>query len=582
MESHWARSTCRSSFRGYTTSDRDLNGLCSSLSSSSPFLSSSSFTDRTHTPSGCLPHSQYVRTRSSSGARRRCFERLKQAFQLRDRATAERAAMPSTAEDRKCTSSVSSSSLPYFVFSSASSALSSSSLAAPSSSTSCLARARSSSFPSSLPRGFSSPSFHASSASSSSDSSSGMMRLSSREARHTEDASTWGSGAASRLSPGTRADLSPWFSSCVHRPGSLFSRVRGFASWPSSALRVSKTARVVPWIRGERVFRFPLLLRLLAFLFLPLFGSAGASSLGVSNSSLHCPCAFLPCRSNFHTHGLRDSLHAFRRSVQMSPVPRFVRVNPSSACPHFWPGARWLSPPSTCFSRPSSSTISLCSPPSSRVSSFLGEQTDPLSLRAGLLLLSAFPALLSAASSPSPPLFSFSLPQLPSSRVFSASTSSAPLSPSASPSAEKAETKGKFFKVTLKALAGIEELKRKRREETGTGRPFVIRLGVRSGGCSGLSYVLDIVDEASVTAADHREDFEEADGFSIVVDPQSLLYVIGTKLDYTDDLIGGGFRVINPNASRSCGCGMSFGVSKTFAQQGGIDSKPKSCSTDRK
>ncbi|KFG61336.1 HesB-like domain-containing protein [Toxoplasma gondii RUB] len=580
MESHWARSTCRSSFRGHTTSDCDLNGRCSSLSSSSPFMSSSSFTDRTHTTSGCLPHSQCVRTRSTSGSRRRCSERLKQAFHLGDRAPADRAAMPSTAENRKCTSTGSSSSLPYFVFSSASSALSSSSLAAPSSSASCLSWARSSSLPSSLPRGFHSPSFRASSASSSADSSSATMGLSSREAFHREDTAACGSGVASRLSPGRRADRSPRFSSCVHRPSSLFSRVRRFALWLSSALRVPKTARVVPWVLGERVVRFPFRLCLLAFLFLHLFDSARASSLGVSNSSFHCPWAFLPCLSN-HKHGLRDSMYALRRSEQMSPGPRFVRLNPSSAYAHFWPGARWFSQPSTCFSRPSSSTVSLCPSPPSRVSSVLGEQTDPLSLRAGLRLLPAS-ALLCAASSPSPPLFSFALSRLPSSRVFSASTSSAPLSPSSSPSAEKGEIKGKFFKVTLKALAGIEELKRKRREATGTGRPFVIRLGVRSGGCSGLSYVLDIVDEASVTVADHREDFEEADGFSIVVDPQSLLYVIGTKLDYSDDLIGGGFRVINPNASRSCGCGMSFGVSKTFAQQGGIDSKPKSCSTDRK
>ncbi|CBZ50208.1 putative HesB-like domain containing protein [Neospora caninum Liverpool] len=243
------------------------------------------------------------------------------------------------------------------------------------------------------------------------------------------------------------------------------------------------------------------------------------------------------------------------------------------------PGSR---PLPSCFSSSSLfSGLSLfSSSPRSRVASFLGERKERVSLRANLLF--PFPSLLCASSPPCSRLSSFSPQRFPSSLVSFISTALPSLSSLSSPSPEEGEARGKLVKVTPKALARIEELKRKRKEGAGTDRPFVIRLGVRSGGCSGLSYALDIVDEASAAPSDHREDFEEAGGFSIVVDPQSLLYVIGTKLDYADDLIGGGFRVSNPNASRSCGCGMSFGVPKAFAQQGGIDSKPKSCSTDRK
>lgn len=82
-----------------------------------------------------------------------------------------------------------------------------------------------------------------------------------------------------------------------------------------------------------------------------------------------------------------------------------------------------------------------------------------------------------------------------------------------------------------------------------------IRVGVEGGGCSGLSYKLEF--DHQVKEGDQR--FEDK-GIGIVVDKKSFLYLVGTELDYTGGLNGKGFVFINPNASRTCGCGESFAV----------------------
>lgn len=84
---------------------------------------------------------------------------------------------------------------------------------------------------------------------------------------------------------------------------------------------------------------------------------------------------------------------------------------------------------------------------------------------------------------------------------------------------------------------------------------YFVRVGVQGGGCSGLSYVLDFDKEMK---ADDKV-FEDK-GVKIVVDKKSFLYLIGTELDFTDGLNGKGFNFVNPNASRTCGCGESFSV----------------------
>jgi iron-sulfur cluster assembly protein len=82
-----------------------------------------------------------------------------------------------------------------------------------------------------------------------------------------------------------------------------------------------------------------------------------------------------------------------------------------------------------------------------------------------------------------------------------------------------------------------------------------IRVGVEGGGCSGLSYKLEF--DNLLKEGDQL--FEDK-GVKIVVDRKSFLYLVGTELEYTGGLNGKGFVFNNPNASRTCGCGESFGV----------------------
>jgi iron-sulfur cluster assembly protein len=89
------------------------------------------------------------------------------------------------------------------------------------------------------------------------------------------------------------------------------------------------------------------------------------------------------------------------------------------------------------------------------------------------------------------------------------------------------------------------------------GADLYLRVGVRQGGCSGMSYMMDFEDPSKVQEKDQVFDY---DGFKIVCDPKSMLYLYGLMLDYSNAMIGGGFQFTNPNASQSCGCGKSFGV----------------------
>ncbi len=82
-----------------------------------------------------------------------------------------------------------------------------------------------------------------------------------------------------------------------------------------------------------------------------------------------------------------------------------------------------------------------------------------------------------------------------------------------------------------------------------------VRVGVKSGGCSGLSYELDF-DKKSVETDKVFEDNE----VRIIVDKKSFLYLVGTVLEYSGGLNGKGFVFNNPNAQRTCGCGESFSL----------------------
>jgi len=92
-------------------------------------------------------------------------------------------------------------------------------------------------------------------------------------------------------------------------------------------------------------------------------------------------------------------------------------------------------------------------------------------------------------------------------------------------------------------------------EESGFKPSSYIRVGVTSGGCSGLSYKLDFDTELK----ENDKCFEDK-GMKILVDKKSFLYLIGTTLEYSGGLNGKGFSFNNPNASRTCGCGESFSL----------------------
>lgn len=83
---------------------------------------------------------------------------------------------------------------------------------------------------------------------------------------------------------------------------------------------------------------------------------------------------------------------------------------------------------------------------------------------------------------------------------------------------------------------------------------YGVRVGVKSGGCSGLSYVLEIAEP------EESDRVYESNGLKVFCDPKSYLYINGTQVDFSSDLLNGGFRFENPNVSRSCGCGTSFMV----------------------
>ena len=87
------------------------------------------------------------------------------------------------------------------------------------------------------------------------------------------------------------------------------------------------------------------------------------------------------------------------------------------------------------------------------------------------------------------------------------------------------------------------------------GRPVMLRVAVEGGGCSGFQYQFDLVDAAQ------EDDLRvERDGAAALVDEMSLVLLKGSEIDFVDELAGAEFRVRNPNAKSSCGCGVSFSI----------------------
>ncbi len=108
-----------------------------------------------------------------------------------------------------------------------------------------------------------------------------------------------------------------------------------------------------------------------------------------------------------------------------------------------------------------------------------------------------------------------------------------------------------MIKITESASNKILALK----QEDGKDDTAFLRVEIKKGGCSGLSYKMDF--DSEMHAGDKAF---EAFGQRVVVDQQSILYVIGMELDYSGGLNGKGFVFNNPNATKNCGCGSSFNV----------------------
>lgn len=108
--------------------------------------------------------------------------------------------------------------------------------------------------------------------------------------------------------------------------------------------------------------------------------------------------------------------------------------------------------------------------------------------------------------------------------------------------------------VSDRAAKRIHQLQ----EEQHLSEETKLRVGVVSGGCSGLTYELDF-DQGDPNASE-KDQLLEDNGIRLIVDMRSFLYLSGTELDYTEGLEGEGFHFHNPNATRTCSCGESFSV----------------------
>ena len=108
-----------------------------------------------------------------------------------------------------------------------------------------------------------------------------------------------------------------------------------------------------------------------------------------------------------------------------------------------------------------------------------------------------------------------------------------------------------MLKVSEKAQQRIRELKK----TEGHSDAHNLRVAVKGGGCSGLMYDLSFDDQVT-----DQDDVFEDNGVKVIVDKKSLFYLLDTTLDFSDGLNGKGFQFVNPNATRTCGCGESIAV----------------------
>jgi iron-sulfur cluster assembly protein len=121
------------------------------------------------------------------------------------------------------------------------------------------------------------------------------------------------------------------------------------------------------------------------------------------------------------------------------------------------------------------------------------------------------------------------------------------------------ETKIEFVTLTPPAIQAVRDLMNKRKLEG-----YALRVFVSGGGCSGFQYGMAL--ENNIRAEDLVDEF---DGIKVVVDEVSIEYLRGAKVDYVEDVMGSGFKIENPNAVSSCGCGNSFKTGNSTNSEGG-------------
>mmetsp|Transcript_5999 Transcript_5999/g.10661 ORF Transcript_5999/g.10661 Transcript_5999/m.10661 type:complete len:182 (-) Transcript_5999:643-1188(-) len=142
---------------------------------------------------------------------------------------------------------------------------------------------------------------------------------------------------------------------------------------------------------------------------------------------------------------------------------------------------------------------------------------------------------------------------LKSRAVIRLSAEDSKLNVALSPSADTVEKGDSFISVTDGAIAQLKQVMATQSE------PSMLRVGVKSGGCSGMSFVMDFDKIQNLSEDDEVVDLLDGE-VKICCDPKSLLYLYGMRLDYSSALIGGGFKFYQPNAESTCGCGQSFAM----------------------
>jgi len=125
-----------------------------------------------------------------------------------------------------------------------------------------------------------------------------------------------------------------------------------------------------------------------------------------------------------------------------------------------------------------------------------------------------------------------------------------PVTPAPAKPARVARPRPQIMSITPAAAERVRELIAKREKA-----PLGIRIGVRTKGCSGLSYTLEYADEKTP-----GDEMVQAEGVTLLVDPKASLFLIGTEMDYTVEKLKSGFVFRNPNEKGRCGCGESFHV----------------------